>query len=316
MAIITFKNKRAQSADATSRSRRFANPRAFYFLQNKKGAEIPIIIFTLAIIVLLFLVLLGASGSRNKVEQQAFSVTSLQEAYTLENAVTYIFDRVFDYSVVQAYYNYFYNTGWLYNCPRVTYNGRIYRELCSNINVDKEMEGEAKTKFINKLKLVKDNNELVYGAISQVVSSINKDDPAFKSIAFNNDEAKLEVKVLVGFTVNTEYSSWGKIIKIGTKTYLDYYFDYEPLIVIDKSLSEEVGLESFDAIYNAINNCKSLQNSEVQGCVNNLLKNFNANVVYDEKEKKLFFDLETKKAFSIENAASKETLKMNIYVDK
>ena len=98
--------------------------------------EIPIVIFTMGVIALLFLILIGATGKKQTLEQMTFSTATLQETYPVENAVSYIFDRTFEYAAIQAYYSSAYNTMWLYDCGSTSYGGKTYRKLCINSKID------------------------------------------------------------------------------------------------------------------------------------------------------------------------------------
>lgn len=265
---------------------------------RKKGlAEIPATIFVLMVVMLLFLTLFVAGLEKRKFYSIAQSSMRVQQVYAEEKSAEYIVDVAFEKAVISAYGKM--GDRWIADdCSEE--NG--YKELCRiDEKLNENMEKEIKKSFLVEINKARGASKFFDEPISDIINNLDKNENF--GIGFEDTGIKLETKIWLEFMGEMTDKIWFGLVKQGTVR--DYVVYYTAKIEIDKKFSE-IGLESFNKIFNAAAQCKHNLNSEE--CLADSLSNFDGSI--DEKNNKLFIDLTSKKEFEIGK------IKLKFYVIK
>ena len=261
-------------------------------LKNKKGAEIPVTIFVICVIMLLFLTL-GISMSKKRVlNAKASGITGIQEAYTMENVVKYGVKRAFEKAVEESYNSVVSDGSWIAgNCKKNDKSD--YKNLCAfNENVYNEMKNIVEENFGKNIKTIEEVNP-IFSLTAREIEGKLKD----KSVFFEADDEKAIIKIIVSLILtDVEEKYWEifglKLMKRGEV--LDHYFRYKPEIRVEKNFVG-LGIAGFKKIFLSAEECKSRQENEIKGCIENKLENFEVFVRVIENE--VYFELKSKREF-------------------
>lgn len=263
-------------------------------IASKKAAEVPVAIFVIGVIALLFLLLVGAFGVKRNIADKTLSINSMQEAYMIENTINYAVDSALRQSVEESYSQFASNYEWINSGDSPDIDG--YKNLPAfNSNFDNEFKKDINSRFLDKIEAIKEVNPIFQTAIYGFMEKL-KEDKNLIPIEVNGDKATANLDLSYSLTITSTFYKLGVfgLRMFSDDTIVDYYWNYNNKLKVEESLLD-LGLESFIKIFNAAVECKAMQDSEIKACMEGKIVNFDVNSF--TKENNVFFELTSKKEF-------------------
>ena len=273
--------------------------------KNKKGSEIPVMIFVVGVIILLFLTLGFAFSEKRRVNTQTASISGIQESYSMESTLKYSIDRALQKAIEKSYYDFASNGNWIYSlCSAQILD---YKNLCGVSNTfDDDFQESIKQNFKSNIETMKGADIQMNLAAYKILIPLFKVQEFILNIEDNKAKSSVEIPLSGEFDL-----AWYRYISLGffpSKVFRDYSWNYKKKYEFSKEFSQDIGLNSFKEINNVAQSCKSQQDIKI--CMENSILNFNINVKVDGNN--VFFDLVSKKKFEFDGKFSKVQIKFYI----